>query len=57
MREVFRACAKLPTGATRDVLGLRNNPAIYLKHVKVKGDITKYFGTRGIKNISECIEL
>lgn len=49
--------AGIKAGATRDVLGLRNNPAIYLKHVKVKGDITKYFGTRGIKNISECIEL
>lgn len=43
----------IKAGSTRDVLGLRNNPDIYLKHVKVKGDITKYFGIRGIKNIDE----
>lgn len=49
--------AGIKAGATRDVLGLRNNPAIYRKHVKVKGDVTRYFGTRGIKNISEVIEL
>ncbi len=49
--------AGIKAGATRDVLGLRNNPAIYKKKVKVKGDITKYFGVRGIKNISECVEL
>lgn len=42
----------LKAGTTRDVLGLRN-PAIYLKHVKVKGDLTKYFGERGVKNIEE----
>lgn len=47
----------IKAGDTRDVLGLRNNPAIYLKHVKVKGDITRYFGTRGVKNISEAIVL
>lgn len=43
----------IKAGSTRDILGLRNNPAIFLKHVKVKGDITKYFGTRGVKNIDE----
>lgn len=43
----------IKAGSTRDILGLRNNPAIYLKHVKVKGDVTKYFGTRGIKNIDD----
>ena len=37
----------------RDALGMRTNPGIYLKHVKVKGDIVKYFGVRGVKNISE----
>lgn len=42
----------LNTGV-RDVLGFRSNPGIYLKHVKVKGDITKYFGVRGMKKISE----
>lgn len=49
--------AGIKAGSTRDVLGLRNNPAIYKKHVKVKGDITKYFGRRGLKNITECKEL
>ena len=44
----------IKAGSTRDILGLRNNPSIYLKHVKVKGDVTKYFGTRGIKNIDEA---
>lgn len=44
----------IKAGSTRDILGLRNNPSIYLKHVKVKGDITKYFGVRGVKNISEA---
>lgn len=49
--------AGIKAGDTRDVLGLKNNPAIYKKHVKVFGDITKYFGIRGIKNISKVIEL
>lgn len=49
--------AGIKAGATRDVLGLGNNPAILKKHVKVKGDIAQYFGVRGIKNISECIVL
>ena len=43
----------IKAGAARDVLGFRSNPGIYLKHVKVKGDITKYFGQRGVKNIAE----
>lgn len=43
----------IKAGAARDVLGFRKNPGIYLKHVKVKGDITKYFGQRGVKNIAE----
>ncbi|MBR4887056.1 MAG: choice-of-anchor J domain-containing protein [Muribaculaceae bacterium] len=45
--------AGIKAGATRDVLGLKNNPAIYLKRVKVYGDVTKYFGKRGVKNISK----
>lgn len=45
-------CA-IPAGSLRDVLGLKKNPDIYKKHVKVKCDITKYFGQRGIKNITE----
>jgi hypothetical protein len=43
----------IKAGSARDVLGFRSNPDIYLKHVKVKGDITKYFGQRGVKNIAE----
>ncbi len=43
----------IKAGAARDVLGFRKNPGIYLQHVKVKGDITKYFGQRGLKNIDE----
>jgi len=49
--------AGIKAGPVRDVLGLGNNPSILGKHVKVKCDIDKYFGTRGVKNISECIEL
>ncbi len=47
----------IKAGSIRDNLGLKNNPAIYKKHVLVKGDITKYFGQRGLKNISEYKEL
>lgn len=49
-------CA-IPAGPLRDSLGLGKNPAIYKKHVMVKGDITKYFGQRGVKNITEYKEL
>lgn len=49
--------AGIKAGDTRDVLGLRNNPSILGKKVKVYGDVTKYFGTRGIKNISRVVEL
>lgn len=59
--DVTSTAASIPVGikagATRDVLGLRNNPAIYLKKVKIKGELTRYFGTRGLKNVTECIEL
>lgn len=49
-------CA-IPAGSLRDELGLKKNPAIYKKHVLVKGDVTKYFGQRGVKNITEYVEL
>lgn len=49
-------CA-IPAGSLRDELGLGKNPGIYKKHVMVKGDVTKYFGQRGVKNISEYVEL
>lgn len=41
------------SSSARPELGLRTNPAIYMKHVKLKGDITKYFGTRGLKGVAE----
>lgn len=49
-------CA-IPAGSLRDQLGLAANPGMYKKHVLIKGTITKYFGTRGVKEISEYIEL
>lgn len=47
-------CA-VPAGSLRDVLSLGGDPEMYKKHVKVKGDITKYFGVRGVKNITEYV--
>lgn len=49
-------CA-IPAGSMRDKLGLKKNPGIYKKHVLIKGDVTKYFGQRGVKNITEYVEL
>lgn len=49
-------CA-IPAGPLRDELGLNKNPGIYKKHVLVKGDIIRYFGQRGVKNISEYVIL
>lgn len=43
----------IPAGSLRDELGLKAAPAMYLKHIKFKGDVTKYFGQRGFKNVSE----
>lgn len=40
-------------GDVRATLGISKNPGIYGQKVKVKGDVTKYFGVRGIKNVSE----
>ncbi len=39
--------------AVRSFLGLRQNPDVYLTHVKLKGDITKYFSVRALKNVTE----
>lgn len=46
-------CGLKNTGDVRETLGISKNPSIYGKRVKVKGEITKYFGLRGIKNVSE----
>lgn len=43
--------------ASRPVLGLKLNPGIYGKQVKVKCRITTYLGVRGIRNISSVVEL
>lgn len=43
----------IPSGSLRDVLAVGKNPDIYGKKVLLKGDVTKYFGMRGIKNVSE----
>lgn len=45
------------TSASRPTLGLKLNPGIYGKQVKVKCRITNYLGARGIRNISTVVEL
>ncbi len=53
---VTSAASAIPlqlSSAVRPELGLRTNPGIYLKHVKVKGDIGTYFKVPGIKTVSE----
>lgn len=45
------------TAASRPTLGLRLNPGIYGKQVKVKCRIADYLGTRGIRQISEVVVL
>lgn len=48
---------QVPTGDLRNALGLRQNPGMYLKHVKIKGNIEKYFGVMGLKSITEYEEI
>lgn len=46
----------IPVGlnaAVRNDLAISKNPAIYGAKVKVKGELIKYFGVRGIKNVTE----
>ncbi len=43
----------IPIGDLRSVLGVGKNPGIYGKKVMLKGNITKYFGQRGFKEVSE----
>ena len=40
------------TGDVRATIAVGKNPSIYGKKVALKGDITKYFGIRGVKNVS-----
>ncbi len=48
---------QVPAGDLRNALGLRQNPGMYLKHVKIKGNIEKYFGVMGLKSITEYEEI
>lgn len=43
--------------ASRPLLGLRNNPGVYGKRVKVKCRIADYLGSRGIRGITEVVIL
>lgn len=43
---------QLPSGAVRSGLNLQDNPGLYKKEVVLYGDITKYFGATGLKNVS-----
>ena len=42
----------LPTGAIRAAINLKDNPGNLGKQVTVKGDLTKYFGVNGVKNLT-----
>ncbi|MDE6296239.1 MAG: hypothetical protein K2L89_00180 [Muribaculaceae bacterium] len=43
----------IPIGDLRSVLAVGKNPSIYGKKVLLKGNITKYFGQRGFKDVTE----
>lgn len=43
--------------ASRPLLGLKLNPSVFGRQVKVKCRITDYLGVRGIRNISEVVVL
>ena len=50
------AANSVPIGlnsSVRSVLAISKNPEIYGAKVKVKGELTKYFGIRGVKNVTE----
>lgn len=44
---------QLPNGAVRSALNLKDNPGNLGKQVLLRGDYTKYFGRRGLKNTSK----
>lgn len=44
-------------GAVKPTLGIKDNPQIIGKRVKVRGNITEIYQTRGVKNVSEVIVL
>ena len=39
--------------SSRDQIAIGKNPAIYGKKVMLKGEMTKYFGMRGLKNVAD----
>lgn len=45
------------TAKWKPTLGLKNNPSIFGKKIKIKCNIKAYLGTRGVGNITEVVEL
>lgn len=46
---------QLPSGDVRNALNLKDNPSNLGKEVIVKGSLEKYFGTYGLKSITEYV--
>ena len=46
---------QLPSGAVREALNLKDNPGNLGKELTVKGSLEKYFGTYGLKSVSEYV--
>lgn len=46
---------QLPSGDVRNALNLKDNPSNLGKEVIVKGSLEKYFGTAGLKSITEYV--
>lgn len=46
---------QLPSGDVRTALNLKDNPSNLGKEVTVKGSLEKYFGTYGLKSITEYV--
>lgn len=46
---------QLPAGTVRSALNLQNNPGNLGKEVLLKGSLEKYFGTAGIKSVTDFV--
>ena len=46
---------QLPAGTVRAALNLQNNPGNLGKEVLIKGDLDKYFGTAGVKSVTDFV--
>ena len=46
---------QLPTGDVRTAINLQDNPGNYKKEVILFGSLEKYFGTAGLKSVSEYV--